>query len=70
MVENIRNQFIYSISDLEWMDVSTQKVAQEKAGAMQELIGYPDWFSNKTALEEYYSGVSTASNYITISNNF
>ncbi|KAJ9588255.1 hypothetical protein L9F63_018419, partial [Diploptera punctata] len=64
MVENIRNQFISSINDLEWMDVATQKVAQEKAEAMRELIGYPDWFSNMTALEEYYKGVKVGKNHL------
>jgi endothelin-converting enzyme len=58
MVENIRMQFISSVSDVDWMDPVTRKVAQDKAQAMKELIGYPDWYANKSALEAYYEGVS------------
>ena len=58
MVENIRAQFSSSVSNVDWMDLATCKVAQEKAEAMKELIGYPDWYANRSALEVYYSGVS------------
>ena len=58
MVENIRAQFSSSVSDVDWMDLATRKVAQDKAEAMKELIGYPDWYANQSALEVYYSGVS------------
>jgi predicted metalloendopeptidase len=58
MVENIRAQFSSSVSDVDWMDPATRKVAQDKAEAMKELIGYPDWYANKSALEIYYKGVS------------
>lgn len=40
------------------MDLATRKVARDKAEAMKELIGYPDWFANQSALEVFYSGVS------------
>lgn len=58
MVENIRSQFSSSINDVDWMDPDTRQVAQDKAEAMKELIGYPDWYANKSALQEYYKGVS------------
>ena len=58
MVENIRAQFSSSVSDVDWMDLATRKVARDKAEAMKELIGYPDWFANQSALEVYYNGVS------------
>ena len=58
MVENIRAQFSSSVSDVDWMDPATRQVAQDKAEAMKELIGYPDWYTNKSALEVYYNGVS------------
>jgi endothelin-converting enzyme len=58
MVENIQAQFSSSLSDVNWMDLATRKVAQDKAEAMKELIGYPDWYANQSALQVYYSGVS------------
>jgi predicted metalloendopeptidase len=62
MVENIRAQFSSSVSEVDWMDPVTRKVAQAKAQAMKELIGYPDWYANKSALEVYYKEVSTLKN--------
>jgi endothelin-converting enzyme len=64
MVENIRIQFSSSISDVDWMDLLTRKVAQDKAEAMKELIGYPDWYANKSALEVYYKGVSICGKFL------
>ncbi|KDR08433.1 Neprilysin-2 [Zootermopsis nevadensis] len=58
MVENIRMQFSSSVSDVDWMDPITRKIAEDKAQAMKEMIGYPDWYANKSALEVYYKGVS------------
>jgi predicted metalloendopeptidase len=58
MVENIRSQFSSSVSEVDWMDPVTRKVAQAKAEAMKELIGYPDWYASKSAIEVYYKGVS------------
>ncbi|XP_069699097.1 neprilysin-1-like isoform X2 [Periplaneta americana] len=64
MVENIRSQFSSSINDVDWMDPDTRHVAQDKAEAMKELIGYPDWYANKSALEEYYKGVSVGRSHL------
>ena len=40
------------------MDRETKIKALEKAKAMREYIGYPDWIANKTTLEFAYQGVS------------
>ncbi|GFG28564.1 hypothetical protein Cfor_10702 [Coptotermes formosanus] len=64
MVENIRAQFSSSVSDVNWMDPATRQVAQDKAEAMKELIGYPDWYANKSALEVYYNGVSVGRSHM------
>ena len=58
MVEGLRSQFSFSINSIDWMDAPTKKVAKEKAEEMQENIGYPDWYSNSSALDEYFKGVS------------
>lgn len=58
MVMNIREAFKSQVHAVDWMDETTRNVAGEKADAMIELIGYPDWFSNVTALDNYYSQVS------------
>ncbi|XP_033611166.1 neprilysin-4 isoform X1 [Cryptotermes secundus] len=64
MVENIRAQFSSSVSEVDWMDPVTRKVAQAKAQAMKELIGYPDWYANKSAIEAYYKGVSVGRSHL------
>ncbi|XP_048581607.1 endothelin-converting enzyme homolog isoform X2 [Nematostella vectensis] len=56
MIKDIRNVFIDNLQNLNWMDEKTRKVAKEKAEAIRENIGYPDFIKNKTALELEYSG--------------
>ncbi|XP_059477027.1 neprilysin-4-like [Neocloeon triangulifer] len=56
MVHHIRQSFIDRVDTLEWMDDETKLAAREKAEAMAEFIGFPDWFSNATALKHYYEG--------------
>nr|CAD7581054.1 unnamed protein product [Timema californicum] len=58
MLNNIREAFMRQVDRLEWMDTATRQVAQDKARLMTELVGYPDWFSNKTAFLEFHAGVS------------
>ncbi|XP_046994653.1 neprilysin-4-like [Schistocerca americana] len=64
MVTNIREAFKLQVREVDWMDKQTRKVASEKADAMTELIGYPDWFSNKTALEHFYTEVEIGPHHL------
>lgn len=61
MVHHIRKAFFERVDQLEWMDDETKIAATEKALAMTEFIGFPDWFANSTALSHYYEGVSVCS---------
>ncbi|EDO31998.1 predicted protein, partial [Nematostella vectensis] len=63
MIKDIRNVFIDNLQNLNWMDEKTRKVAKEKAEAIRENIGYPDFIKNKTALELEYSGVRVVYTY-------
>ncbi|CAB3362237.1 Hypothetical predicted protein [Cloeon dipterum] len=56
MVHHIRKVFIERVGNLDWMDDETKLAAKEKAKAMTEFIGFPDWFTNSTALTNYYKG--------------
>lgn len=58
MVKHIREAFKSRVDEAGWMDEITRKAAREKADVMTEFIGFPDWYSNSTALEDYYRGVS------------
>lgn len=58
MIENLREAFKSLVDEATWMDADTKVIAKDKADFMVENIGFPDWINNRTALENYYSGVS------------
>lgn len=39
------------------MDAETQVLAKEKAEAMVQLVGYPDWLLDNQELDNFYSYV-------------
>ncbi|XP_066978196.1 neprilysin-like [Macrobrachium rosenbergii] len=57
MVEDLRASFKDLLAINEWMDEETKPRAIEKADAISKFIAYPDWYTNATALESYYSGL-------------
>lgn len=54
MIKNIREAFNDLLADNHWMDDETRAVAKEKADAMNERIGYPDFLTQKQDLESEY----------------
>lgn len=62
MVENIRRAFRNELSEITWMDDATKEAALEKADFIKHFIGYPDWYTNASALEQYYKDVRTMKN--------
>ncbi|NXT42587.1 NEP protein, partial [Pelecanoides urinatrix] len=42
MIADIRDVFIKTLDELNWMDAETKKKAEQKATAIRERIGYPD----------------------------
>jgi predicted metalloendopeptidase len=57
MILNLKMAFSSLVEESDWMDEDTKINALEKAAAMKEYIGYPDWITNKTTLELAYQGV-------------
>ncbi|XP_048581138.1 endothelin-converting enzyme homolog isoform X2 [Nematostella vectensis] len=51
MSKYIRNSFIDSVDSLPWMDGATKEKAKEKAIAIHESIGYPDYIKDPAKLE-------------------
>jgi endothelin-converting enzyme len=41
--------------EADWMDKDTRKNAEEKADKITNMVGYPDYIMNNTALEEKYA---------------
>jgi len=60
MIGNLKVAFKALVDEASWMDESTKVVAREKADYMSQFVGYPDFVKNKTAVEEYYSGLTTS----------
>ncbi|XP_073971448.1 neprilysin-like isoform X2 [Rhodnius prolixus] len=58
MSANIKAVFSEQMDNLSWMDEETKKAAKIKVDTMSQLIGYPAWYDNSTALEHYYDGLS------------
>jgi len=61
MVEEVRKAFEDNLQSLGWMDPETRKLAEEKADAITDMIGYPEFILNATKLDEKYEGVSIQS---------
>ncbi|CAH3030835.1 unnamed protein product [Porites evermanni] len=57
MVQNIRSAFMDNLQDVKWMDRKTKQAAMEKAKAIFQQIGYPDFILNQTQLEQYFAGL-------------
>lgn len=58
MIGKVRNSFNEILKELDWMDDEARKTAKEKADAISDSIGYPEFIQNNTALNNYYKTVS------------
>ena len=58
MIHDIRDAFNDLLEENAWMDTETRLVAEDKANSMTERIGYPEYITNDTRLEEEYKNVS------------
>ncbi|VDN52138.1 unnamed protein product [Dracunculus medinensis] len=61
MIANLREAFKELVTENDWMDEETKKVAVEKAEGMINNIGYPDFINNDTALDEHYERLNLSS---------
>lgn len=55
MINEVRTAFKKNFKNLNWMDSETRKLAEEKADAISDMIGFPDCILNATKLDEKYS---------------
>lgn len=54
MINRVREAFIANFKNLAWMDEETRQVAEEKAYAITDMIGFPDYILNPTELDDKY----------------
>ena len=57
MVANLKTVIKALVENATWMNSVTKEVAKDKVNYIVENIGYPDWLTNKTALQNYYISV-------------
>lgn len=54
MINEIRNAFKQNFMNLKWMDDETRRMAEEKADAISDMIGFPDYILDPVQLDERY----------------
>ncbi|KAJ9590000.1 hypothetical protein L9F63_016892 [Diploptera punctata] len=57
MLDDILWGFSSLVRSVTWMDEETKKATLEKAAAMKNYVGFPDWLLDKEKLEMYYEGI-------------
>jgi predicted metalloendopeptidase len=59
-VENLRISFKELVTEADWMEGVTKTEAMAKADAIRSFMAFPEWISNKTAIELYYENLELA----------
>jgi len=54
MIDEVKTAFKENLKDLEWMDEETRRLAEEKADAITDMIGFPDYILDPKQLDEKY----------------
>ncbi|OWK06089.1 ECE2, partial [Cervus elaphus hippelaphus] len=57
MISEIRTAFEEALGQLVWMDEKTRQAAKEKADAIYDMIGFPDFILEPKELDDVYDGV-------------
>ncbi|XP_063292715.1 endothelin-converting enzyme 1 isoform X2 [Pelobates fuscus] len=55
MIREIKTAFEESLSSLNWMDEETRKAAREKAEAIYDMIGYPNFITDPKELDKVFN---------------
>jgi len=70
MIRLITKAFRQGLVEAEWMDEKTRYQAEKKADKITNMIGYPDYIVNNTALEEKYKDLQVGEEYFENNINF
>lgn len=57
IISEVREAFKKNLQTLDWMDVDTRKAAIQKADAISDMIGYPDYILKAKQLDEKYANL-------------
>ncbi|XP_055956746.1 endothelin-converting enzyme 1-like isoform X2 [Patella vulgata] len=67
MLNNVKKAFINGLEDLTWMDEETKQIAIDKAKAVGNMIGFPDWILQPEKLDEYYENINITEGHFLLS---
>ncbi|XP_045076594.1 endothelin-converting enzyme 2-like, partial [Coregonus clupeaformis] len=56
MINEIRTAFKDALDHLKWMDKQTRQAAKDKADAIYDMIGFPDFILEPKELDDVYDG--------------
>ncbi|XP_076293708.1 M13 family metallopeptidase neprilysin 3 isoform X1 [Lasioglossum baleicum] len=62
MIEQVREAFTKNLKNLDWMDAETRRSAEEKANAITDMIGFPNFILNPYELDERYRELTVRQN--------
>ncbi|XP_046673742.1 endothelin-converting enzyme homolog isoform X3 [Homalodisca vitripennis] len=62
MINSVRTAFKENLKYLTWMDAETRLLAQEKADAITDMIGFPDFILDAEKLDERYKELNVNQN--------
>ncbi|XP_011301626.1 endothelin-converting enzyme 1 isoform X2 [Fopius arisanus] len=68
MINEIRTAFVKNLRNLDWMDEETRKAAEEKANAITDMIGFPNFILNPNELDERYKDLQIRPNEYFLNN--
>ncbi|XP_023331753.1 endothelin-converting enzyme homolog [Eurytemora carolleeae] len=63
MIKAVTDAFIIGLRSKNWIDKKTKVEAERKAKQITNMIGYPDYINNKTALDEKYIKLDVNQDY-------
>ncbi|KOX79211.1 Endothelin-converting enzyme 1 [Melipona quadrifasciata] len=55
MIDQVRKAFTKNLKNLDWMDAETRRAAEEKANAITDMVGFPNFILKPNELDERYS---------------
>ena len=70
MIKLITEAFKRGLVEADWMDDMTRAEAEKKAEKITNMIGFPDYIVNNTALEEKYAQLKVTDDYFQNNLNF
>ncbi|KAH8041678.1 hypothetical protein HPB51_017480 [Rhipicephalus microplus] len=62
MIKEVKDAFKNNLPMLKWMDKETRELAKEKADAITDMIGFPDFITDPKKLDEKYKGLEFVEN--------